>query len=454
MLHNDFIRVELYHDGTRYVEHEYISDPPEDAHRLKNPREETRHKGLKPEVAIERMLDNKHNEMCNVRVVLQKGCLMSTANAVLVNVKMEGDMQINQRLQTEKLRPDPERMQYSYITKDNMSSLPPIKLPSPAETNTRQLRPWTDQFHNVAGAQVFEFRNTAIAYTPDRLQLVDEDTDLVTSDDFSGSESEVDASDGEWEPRAAKRDQQSCDTLRKTKSGSWKLRSRGQDNTSLKSALRVSGGGDQDDDEVFSVEGKLRRPLTNDQQVPKRFKSSDTPILRDPSPGLLPVQAAPVNDIDNAMPEEEDLYNLSRQATPQHTEALAEPIVSDDRSSAHEPMQSLGDDGYDADAEGDISRAPSLGHEYPPTLPNEVIDLTVDNTDEASHVKNEVGEPSVQVQVDMEAAPEPADSDDSEDMRDQMEIIVLRRKLRARKRRKQPATVPAAKLESSSVKAE
>ncbi|KAK5730237.1 hypothetical protein LTR15_000171 [Elasticomyces elasticus] len=43
MLHNDFIRVELFHDGTRYVEHEYISDPPEDAYRLKNPRSETRH---------------------------------------------------------------------------------------------------------------------------------------------------------------------------------------------------------------------------------------------------------------------------------------------------------------------------------------------------------------------------------------------------------------------------
>ncbi|KAK3650510.1 hypothetical protein LTR56_006215 [Elasticomyces elasticus] len=79
---------------------------------------------------------------------------------------------------------------------------------------------------NVAGAQVFEFRNTGIDHTPQQLELVDKDVDLETTENDAGSESEVDASDEEWEPRAAKRDRQSCDTLGKTKSRPWRPHSR------------------------------------------------------------------------------------------------------------------------------------------------------------------------------------------------------------------------------------
>ncbi|KAK5730238.1 hypothetical protein LTR15_000172 [Elasticomyces elasticus] len=70
---------------------------------------------------------------------------MSTANEISVAVEMEGDMVLRD-MQTSMLRPDPEQMQYSHLTKDNVLSLPPIKLPSSAKTKTQRLSPWSDRF--------------------------------------------------------------------------------------------------------------------------------------------------------------------------------------------------------------------------------------------------------------------------------------------------------------------
>ncbi|KAK3638549.1 hypothetical protein LTR56_013021 [Elasticomyces elasticus] len=70
---------------------------------------------------------------------------MWTANEISVAVGMEGDMVLRD-MQTGILRPDPEQMQCSHLTKDNVLSLPPIKLPLPAKTNTQRLRPWSDRF--------------------------------------------------------------------------------------------------------------------------------------------------------------------------------------------------------------------------------------------------------------------------------------------------------------------
>ncbi|KAK5703125.1 hypothetical protein LTR97_004074 [Elasticomyces elasticus] len=69
---------------------------------------------------------------------------MSTANEISVAVEMEGDMVLRD-MQTSMLRPDPEQMQYSHLTKDNVLSLPPIKLPSSAKTKTQRLSPWSDR---------------------------------------------------------------------------------------------------------------------------------------------------------------------------------------------------------------------------------------------------------------------------------------------------------------------
>ncbi|KAK5737938.1 hypothetical protein LTR17_006378 [Elasticomyces elasticus] len=141
MLHNHFMKVELQHgeiSAPSYDEHVFTSNPPVDRNYLVNDYAIRKFDGPVSQVAVARFLDDDQEEKFRVRLLLEDGFLIFSANAVKVHVRMDNTRSSTTR--TEYLSGEELKIRNSELEEDSELRTHPMVLPVPSKEAAVLLR--------------------------------------------------------------------------------------------------------------------------------------------------------------------------------------------------------------------------------------------------------------------------------------------------------------------------
>ncbi|KAK5743649.1 hypothetical protein LTR17_002556 [Elasticomyces elasticus] len=141
MLHNHFMNVELQHgeiSAPSYDEHVFTSNPPVDRNYLVNDYAIRKFDCPVSQVAVARFLDDDQEEKFRVRLLLEDGFLIFSANAVRVHVRMDNTRSSTTR--TEYLSGEELKIRNSELEEDSELRTHPMVLPVPSKEAAVLLR--------------------------------------------------------------------------------------------------------------------------------------------------------------------------------------------------------------------------------------------------------------------------------------------------------------------------